>query len=261
MSSVSSGLGGGEGVSGSPPDVRRGLGLILPTSRQVIDKEVYQCHFLDFSFAMAAVCRVKSHAGKDWNKTSFLLSLSEADSGGGREGSDPLLGAGGLPWFAGQAGTKKQATATQAGTNAPTHHTSRHPNGTFVPLMKEAETIRCGWSRASVGRTPWAGYAPKTCFAWRVGMMPTQPPRTVRQATAPVTICTQHGAAQSALTRESGPQPEPQFPYVFHEGSKALPLLDFCCHSLVRLWPGCAVSSSHSTPRHRAGAVVAPRDR
>lgn len=30
-------------------------------------------------------------------------------------------------------------------------HTSRHPNGTFVPLMmKEAETVRCGWNQASM---------------------------------------------------------------------------------------------------------------
>lgn len=39
---------------------------------------------------------------------------------------------------------KKQAMATQAGRHEPTHHTSRHPNGTFVPLMKDAEIIRCG---------------------------------------------------------------------------------------------------------------------
>lgn len=41
---------------------------------------------------------------------------------------------------------EEQATDTQADRHAPTYHTSRHPNGTFVPLMKEEETVRCGWT-------------------------------------------------------------------------------------------------------------------
>lgn len=31
--------------------------------------------------------------------------------------------------------------APQAGRCGPTHHTSRHPNGTLVPLMKELEIV------------------------------------------------------------------------------------------------------------------------
>lgn len=31
--------------------------------------------------------------------------------------------------------------ARQAGTCVSTHHTSRHPDGTLVPLMKEVETV------------------------------------------------------------------------------------------------------------------------
>lgn len=62
-----------------------------------------------------------------------------------------------------------------------------------------------------------------------------------------------HGAVESALMQESGPWPEPPFPYVFHKGSKALPLLDFCCHNLFQLWPGWAISLTSSTPRPRVG--------
>ena len=85
---------------------------------------------------------------KDWNKT-FPSSLKQTWVGEGRGPTPPWGGVGNaLPWSAGQASTGKQAMATQAGTDAPTHHTSRHPNGTFVPLM-EAETYRCDWSQAS----------------------------------------------------------------------------------------------------------------
>lgn len=148
----------GVGVGGSPPDVKRGLGLILSPRRRWTKNLVAiaprtWCNFLGFSFALGALRKVRLQGLKDWNKTSSLLpccpSLKQAWVGGDR-GLTPSLGLGTLPWFGGQASMKKQAMATQAGTNAPTHHTSRNPNGTFVPLTKEAETIRCGWSRASI---------------------------------------------------------------------------------------------------------------
>lgn len=36
---------------------------------------------------------------------------------------------------------EKQVMAPQAGTHEATHHTSRHPDGTLVPLMKEVEIV------------------------------------------------------------------------------------------------------------------------
>lgn len=41
----------------------------------------------------------------------------------------------------GQASLEKQVMAPQAGTHEATHHTSRHPDGTLVPLMKEVEIV------------------------------------------------------------------------------------------------------------------------
>lgn len=55
---------------------------------------------------------------------------------------------------------EKQAMATlQAGACGPTHHTSRHPNGTLVPLMKEVETVNVAATRQRVPRAvqAWLG--------------------------------------------------------------------------------------------------------
>lgn len=116
----------------------------------VIDKELYQYYCLRFSSAVAAIWRVKSYSRSQrmGKKISSLLSSCPSLKltwVGEDRGLTPSLGPGRLLWIGRQAGTKKQAER-----NAPTHHTSRHPNGTFVPLMKEAETVRCGWRQASM---------------------------------------------------------------------------------------------------------------
>lgn len=40
------------------------MGILLvyyPAAQWVMDKELYSCSFLDFSFAMAALCRARSY--------------------------------------------------------------------------------------------------------------------------------------------------------------------------------------------------------
>lgn len=136
------GVGGGVG-GGSPADVRRGLAL---GDRQRTLSVLLPAFFLcRGSYLESEVIRQEP---KDGKKISSLLSSCPSLKPtwvGEERGLTPSLGGlGRLLWIGRQAGTKKQAMATQAERNAPTHHTSRHPNGTFVPLMKEAETVRCG---------------------------------------------------------------------------------------------------------------------
>lgn len=50
----------------------------------------------------------------------------------------------------------------QAGTCGPTHHTSRHPDGTLVPLMKEVEIVTAA---ATCQRVPCA----RVCLTWGHG--------------------------------------------------------------------------------------------
>lgn len=97
---------------------------------------------LSSGFALCPGSDLNSHSVKSETSPPGLV-LSEATQA--EEEAEDLLRPGrGAPlsWCGTDQHGKQAVSAKQE--HAPTHHTSRHPNGAFVPLVKEAETIRCG---------------------------------------------------------------------------------------------------------------------